>query len=35
MFGLLVGMMTEFATGVDFVDQIKARSCLANHTVPA
>jgi hypothetical protein len=23
MFGLLVGMMTEYATGVDFIDQIK------------
>jgi len=23
MFGLLVGMLTEFATGVDFIDQIK------------
>ncbi|CEG01158.1 unnamed product [Ostreococcus tauri] len=23
MFGLLVGMMTEYGTGVDFVDQIK------------
>eukprot|EP00239_Pterosperma_sp_CCMP1384_P002878 CAMPEP_0197847208 /NCGR_PEP_ID=MMETSP1438-20131217/5523_1 /TAXON_ID=1461541 /ORGANISM="Pterosperma sp., Strain CCMP1384" /LENGTH=146 /DNA_ID=CAMNT_0043459069 /DNA_START=108 /DNA_END=548 /DNA_ORIENTATION=+ len=23
MFGLLVGMMTEYATGVDFVDQIR------------
>ena len=23
MFGLLVGMLTEYATGVDFIDQIK------------
>ena len=23
MFGLLVGMMTEYATGVDFLDQVK------------
>jgi len=23
MFGLLVGMMSEYATGVDFIDQIK------------
>ena len=23
MFGLFVGMLTEFATGVDFIDQIK------------
>ena len=23
MFGLLVGMMTEYATGVDFIDQVK------------
>lgn len=23
MFGLLVGMLTEYATGVDFPDQIK------------
>jgi hypothetical protein len=23
MFGLLVGMMTEYATGVDFIDQIR------------
>jgi hypothetical protein len=23
MFGLLVGMLTEFATGVDFINQLK------------
>ena len=23
MFGLLIGMLTEYGTGVDFVDQIK------------
>ncbi len=23
MFGLLVGMLTEYATGVDFIDQLK------------
>jgi hypothetical protein len=23
MFGLLVGMLTEFATGVSFIDQLK------------
>ena len=27
MFGLLVGMMTEYATGVDFIDQIKHSAC--------
>ena len=31
MFGLLVGMMTEYATGVDFIDQIGSPSPLLEH----
>ena len=31
MFGLLVGMMTEYATGVDFIDQIRLTISVMEH----